>query len=598
MGWLMADHRRWDRTRRVLALRRFAGPARAPLLLSVGLALVATVLEVALYYVVFRAVDELVAGVATASSLQRLALVAAACVMARHVMFSIATGVSHVAAFEVIYGLRRRMADKLARLPLGYFDMRRSGELKKVMVDDVERLELFLAHGIPEMAGAISVWAATSGWLLVVDWRLGLATLVVVPAAFGVLLVALRRSDPLIPAWMASADRMNGSIVEYIVAIGVIKVFNRADDALSETRHAVNEFRRAETAWTHSYLPFASVFYSLAVANVVVLLPVGLWLHLSGSVDTTTLLFFLIVGSGSSVPLMRFHKQAMQLSHMASAGEVVEQILAEPELPMGECDVHLNGHAVSLRRVSFAYEERAVLRDVSFTAAEGQITALVGPSGAGKTTIGRLIARFWDVDGGSVLLGGVDVREISERQLAGEVAFVFQDTFLFDDTIEANIRIGKPDASEEQVRAAARAAGCHEFVAALPDGYRTIVGGRGARLSGGERQRVTIARAMLKDAPVIVLDEATAFADPECEAAIQNAIVALVAGRTLIVIAHRLSTIVGADQIVVVDGGTVVDCGAHEPLLQRCALYRRLWNDHVDALPLAEDRGAAVEVSG
>lgn len=591
----MIDAVRWQRTRRVLALRQFAGPARAPLLLSVALALVATALEVALFYVVFRAVDEIVAGSATATSLQWLAVAATACILVRHLVFAIATGVSHVAAFRVIHDLRRRMADKLARLPLGYFDTRRSGELKKVMVDDVERLELFLAHGVPEMTAGISVWAVTAGWLLAVDWRLALATLVVVPAAFGVLILALRRSDPLIPAWMAAADRMNGSIVEYIVGIGVIKVFNRADDALTETSRAIEEFRRRETAWTKRYLPFASVFYSLAVANIVVLLPVGLWLHQSGRVDASTLLFFLIVGSGSSVPLMRFYKQAMQLSHMASAGELVEQILAEPEMPDSDREVTLDGHAVELRDVTFAYDERAVLRGVSFVAAEGQITALVGPSGAGKTTIGRLIARFWDVGGGAILLGGVDVREIPERRLMDEVAFVFQDTFLFDETIEANIRIGKPGARDDEVRAAARAAGCDDFVAALPQGYATVVGGRGARLSGGERQRVTIARAMLKDAPVIVLDEATAFADPECEAAIQDAIVALVAGRTLIVIAHRLSTIVGADQIVVVDGGTVVDRGTHEPLLERCPLYRRLWDDHVEALPVSQDAAPTVE---
>lgn len=567
----------WHRTRRVLALRRFAGPGRASLLLSVALTIVATALQVALFYIVFRAVDEIVSGSATPAGLQRLALIAAACVLGRHIVFAAATGVSHVAGFEVIHGLRLRMADRLGRLPLGYFDSRRSGELKKVMVDDVERLELFLAHGIPEMTAALGVWIAMVVWFFTVDGRLAIATLIVVPIAFWMLLIALRRSDPLMAGCMAAGRRMNGSIVEFIVAMPVVKVFNRGDDALAETGAAVESYDRSWAQWTHRYLPFGSIFYSLIAANVVVLVPVGLWLHSTGQVDTSTLLFFFIVGSGSSTPLVKFHEQAMQLSHMSSAGELVDQILSATELPDTGRELKLEDRSVELRNVSFAYVDRPVLRNVNFTAAEGQITALVGPSGAGKTTVGRLIARYWDVDAGAVLLGGVDVREIAEQQIGREVAFVFQDTFLFDDTVEANIRMGRPDASDEEVQAVASAAGCHDFIAAMPDGYRTFVGSRGARLSGGERQRVTIARAMLKDASVIVLDEATAFADPDSEAAIQDAITALVAGRTLIVIAHRLSTIVGADLIVVIDDGSVVDHGDHETLLRRCALYRRMW---------------------
>lgn len=581
-------------------LGRFARPARGRLALAGVLALASGVLELAPFYLVYRAVSALVDGSATQGELYDLALLSAGCVIGRFALIATSTWVAHVAAYEVLYNLRVELSECLARLPLGYFSRRRSGELKKVMADDVERLELFMAHAIPDMAAAFGVWLLTTAWLLSVDWRMALASFALTPIAFALLKRVMDRSARLMDAYHAAGARMNGSVVEYVTGMAVIKVFNRAGDAFSDTRRSIEDYIRVENDFSRQFLPLGTAFYTLVASNVVVIVPVGMWLFLSDRIALTTLLLFFIVGIGYSRPLIKLFHLSMRFSQIASGGHLVAQIIGEPPLPDTGRAASVDEHAVEFRGVGFSYGEHEVLHDVSFTAHAGQVTALVGPSGAGKTTIARLIPRFWDVDRGTVLVGGRDVREIGVEALMQEVAFVFQDSFLFHDTIEANLRIGRPDASLAEVREAARAARCDAFISALPRGYETVVGERGATLSGGEKQRIAIARAMLKDSPIVILDEATAFADPDNEAAIQDAISALVAGRTLVVIAHRLSTIAGAEQILVIDGGRVVERGRHESLLAREGLYASLWSDHGEAqgVCLADAVHPSSEVGG
>jgi ATP-binding cassette subfamily B protein len=373
--------------------------------------------------------------------------------------------------------------------------------------------------------------------------------------------------------------------VEYLRGMPVVKVFNRTGEAFRETSDAVRHYTAVETAWARAYVPLGGMFYSLVLANIVVILPVGLWLLQAGAVTVPTLLFFVIVGARYSQPLLKVFNHGAEAAHLSMSATVIRAVLNEPDLPDTGRAIDLASHDVELDHVSFGYGDHDVLTGVTFTARAGEVTALVGPSGAGKTTIAQLIPRIWDVEPGrgTVRIGGHDVREIGVQHLMNTVAFVFQDTYLFHDTIAANLRLGKSGATDDELRTAARAARCDEFVSALPDGYETVVGEGGATLSGGERQRIAIARAILKDAPIIVLDEATAFADPENEAAIQDAIAALTAGKTLLVIAHRLSTITDADQIVVVDAGRVVETGRHDDLVASGGVYSRLWQDHVDA---------------
>lgn len=574
---------------RLRILLGFARPARAKLVLSVLLAVAATVLELAPFLVIYWAVDELVSGTATAGGLQTLALFAVAAVAGRSVLWGSALAISHLAAFEAQYEVRLRLAEHLTRLPLGWFAARRSGEIKKAMADDVERMELLLAHAIPELVSAAVGWLFVTVWLLVLDWRMALATAAVLPFAYVFMRIALRNMAGRVAVTDAAASRMNGSIVELLHGLPVLKVFNQAEQALGATQTAIDDYADNATAGVRLFYPFGTAYQTVVVANIVVVVPVGLLLLGSGQVSVETLLLFFTVALGYSLPLLRLYKLGLNLTFMSSAAVLIQAILDTPPLPDTARRVELRGHSVELRGVSFGYHDHDVLHDISFTAAQGEVTALVGPSGAGKTTVARLIPRFWDVSSGTVSVGGVEVRSMAMEQLMETVAFVFQEPYLFNDTIGANIAMGRPSAPADEVAAAARAASAHEFIARLPAGYETVVGERGANLSVGEKQRITIARALLKDAPVVVLDEATAFADPENEAAIQEAIGALAAGRTLVVIAHRLSTVVGADRIVVLDRGTVVEQGRHAELLARDGLYHRLWRDQEaarDAAPV------------
>ncbi|TCK25714.1 ABC transporter ATP-binding protein [Pseudonocardia endophytica] len=558
----------------------FAAGARGPLIAAVLLAVGATVLELLPVYVVYRLVDDLVAGGGGASGYYVWAVVALVAIVLRFVLFGLSTAVSHRAAFRLLYDLRVAMARHLARLPLGFFSNRRSGEVKKVMVDDAERLEGFLAHGIPDIVSSVAVWIGVTIWLFVLDWRMALASIVVVPIAFACLSSAMRRVSGQMAEYQKADARMNGSVVEYVNGMPVVKVFDRTGESFTETREAVEDYARLETDYAKQFVPLGSAFYTVIVSSLAVIAPVGIWLQATGRIDLTTLLFFFLVGAAYGRPLMTLFNQASQFAQYTSGGALIGQILGAPELPDTGERVELDGYDVELRDVRFAYDGRDVLHGVSFTARTGQVTALVGPSGAGKTTIARLIPRFADVDDGAVLLGGVDVRAIGVDQLMETISFVFQDTFLFHDTIADNIRLGKPSATDADVEAAARAARVHDFVSALPDGYATTVGERGSTLSGGEKQRIAIARAILKDSPVVILDEATAFADPENESAIQEAVGELVRGKTLLVIAHRLSTVVHAERILVVDDGRVVESGRHDELVARGGAYARLWEDY------------------
>ena len=380
---------------------------------------------------------------------------------------------------------------------------------------------------------------------------------------------------------------MNASVVEYLAGMAVVKIFNRTGESFAETSEAVHEYAQIETDWARDFIPLGGTFYGLVLTNIVFILPTGLFLLAAGSIDLPTLLFFVILGANYSQPLLKLFNQFHQLAHISMGSMLVAEILSSsPQSDSGR-KVTPAGHDVAFENVHFGYGAHDVLHGIDFTAKAGSVTALVGPSGSGKSTIASLIPRFWDVRTGRVTIGGVDVREIGHDQLMETVAFVFQDTFLFSDTIAANIRFGKPDATDAEVEAAARAARAHDFIIALPDGYATRLNEQGRILSGGERQRIAIARAILKDAPVIVLDEATAFADPDNEAAIQEAIEALTVGRTLIIVAHRLHTVSAADSILVVDKGRIVETGRHDDLLANGGLYARLWEDYTATREIA-----------
>jgi ABC-type multidrug transport system fused ATPase/permease subunit len=491
---------------------------------------------------------------------------------------------AYSAAYDVLYELRMELARKLSELPLGYFDGRATGEIKKVLAEDVEQLEEGLAGAVPAVASAVATPVLTAVVLFFVDWRMALATVALTPVLglfYGLSLNAPRR---FIKEFQEASARLNTVVVQYVQGMRVIKAFARTGSSFEEYRKAVERF--SELEWKVSraaQAPYSAFFASLR-ANVVIVLPVGAMLFLSGSLSLPTLVLFLLMGMGLNAPLARLMLSAGSLfAKIGGSTRKIVEVLSEEPIPEPKSPKSPDGHDLEFREVSFGYGERRVLENVSFRALEGSVTALVGPSGAGKTTIARLIPRFWDVDAGEIRLGGVDVREIASEELMGRVAFVFQDVFLFDDTVYENVRVGRPSASREEVLDAVRRARVDEFVEALPGGYDTRVGENGARLSGGQRQRVSIARAILKDASLVVLDEATAFVDPENETRIQEAIANLARSKSLVVVAHRLSTITGADQILLVEEGGIAARGTHEELLKSSETYRTLWEAQGEA---------------
>lgn len=492
---------------------------------------------------------------------------------------------SHIAAFNILYELRMALAAKLVRLPLGYFSKRSSGDIKKVMSEDVERIELFVAHHIPDLITAAVFPLLVLTYLFATDWRLALVVLAVFLAAMGIQFSIFYSSSSkkTYAAYLDALGRMNASIVEYVRGIQVVKVFSRSVEPFERLRGDILSYRDRAVTMTRKFAFTYTGFLTMLSSTILFLTPVIVLLLVwapSYSAFIPTALLFLILGGGMFFPLLKLMNISGLLNQNSIGVGLIDAILDKPEIPEPEDPLQPAGASVEFRAVSFAYDEKPVLQDISFVAAPGTVTALVGPSGGGKSTIGMLTARFWDVPAGDIRIGGVPIGRIRTEELMRHVAFVFQDNLLFFDTIEENIRMGNSAAGREEVIEAAKAAHCHEFIEKLPQGYDTLVGEGGTYLSGGEQQRVALARAILKNAPIVVLDEATAFADPENEAKILDSLARLIEGKTVLVIAHRLSTVTNADRILVIDGGRIVEQGRHGELLALDGLYARMWRTY------------------
>jgi permease and ATP-binding protein of yersiniabactin-iron ABC transporter len=495
---------------------------------------------------------------------------------------------SHYAAFRLEAILRTRLADHIPHLPLGRVQTLGAGQIAKVIHDDVKALHVFVADSTPMVARAYASPLLATLVLLWLDWPLALAALAVPVTGFAILGVIVRNSRETSERYNNAREQVAAAVVEFVQAMPVVRTFDTGSTSFGRYQRALLDYLKVLKDW-YASVRFSSRF-SLAILSTLptltVLLWVGGWRFAHGTQDFSTWIAALLIGAGLAeaiLPMMSLH-HLVQKTRISI--ERIQQILAEPPLPEVPAPGRQPADAsVVFEHVSFSYEKADIpaLQDVSFTAAPGTITALVGPSGAGKSTVARLIPRFWDVDTGRVRVGGTDVRDMTADTLMQQVAFVFQDTFLFATSIADNIRLGCPDASMDDVIAAARAAQAHDFISALPKGYETRAGERGTFLSGGQRQRITIARAILQNRPILVLDEATAFADPENEAALVRALSALMHGKTVLMVAHRLATIQNADQILVFDQGRLAERGQHDDLLQRHGVYARLWQSGQDA---------------
>jgi len=562
-------------------LLQIAGQRKTLLLASCTLAVIHSVLSLVPYALVFYIIKELTQSQPNLTTVQQYVVYAIVMVIVSMVAFLLSGILSHIAAFNILYGLRKTITEKVGILPMGYLSHRNSGAFKKIISDDVERIETFVAHQIPDFVKAVALPLLTLGYLFSEDWRLALISclpllvlVVIMPLMFG------SKNQNLTQKYHHSLEEMSAGIVEYVRAMPVMKIFQQSAETFDKYGKKVLTFHRFVSDWIrHSSPPFA-IFMSFASNAMLPVLALGLYLYFHNGLTLATLLFFLILGTGYMRPVFAMSNMAMQLQLIEQGVQQIDKILEAPVLPETHTPQEPSHYDIRFDKVSFAYDgEHYVLNDINFIAKEGSITALVGPSGAGKSTVGQLLSRFWDVQEGNISIGGVDIRQLSTEKLMQMVSFVFQDSFMFAQTMYENIRMGM-NKTKEEVIAAAKAAQIHDFIMSLPKGYDTLFGQQGVHLSGGEQQRFQLARAILKDAPILVLDEATAFADPENEYKIQQAFSELIKGKTVLVIAHRLSTITTADQIIVFEKGEINAIGTHNELLQSSELYQRMWNAH------------------
>ena len=562
----------------------FAGRKKSYYLASVILAILGVAASFAPYLLIADMVRQLLVGNRDYNYFLRMVILMGACWIVRVTLHSLSTTLSHVATFNVLGGIRRQLCEKLSKIPLGSVLDDNSGSYKNIIVERVDSMETTLAHIVPEFTSNILLPIVMFIYLLMIDWRVGLSNLI--PAVIGLIFAAVMmiKSQGEFEVTIEKTKHLNDTAVEYINGIEVIKAFGKTGSSYEKFVVAAREGADCFINWMRKCIWWQAGSLSFMPATFLGVLPVGLLLVRGGSLTTGDFITCVILSAGLITPLVVAFSYMDDIMKMGTIfGEVVE-ILERPDMVRPDTIAEYPiGSDIELQGVRFAYKDKEILHGINMVIKQGQVNAFVGPSGSGKSTIARLIDSLWDVDEGTITYGGVDIRELPLDYYTSQIAYVAQDNYLFDMTVMDNIRLGKKGATDEEVVNAAKASGCHEFIMNLENGYNTVVGGAGGHLSGGERQRICIARAMLKDAPVVILDEATAYTDPENEALVQESVAKLVQGMTLIVIAHRLSTIQDADQIFVINDGQIAASGNHSNLLSNCILYRKMWEAHTMA---------------
>ena len=501
---------------------------------------------------------------------------------------------SHVAAFRILYGLRVRLSEHIGKLPLGYLNNTSTGAIKKTMEQNIEKIEVFIAHTIPDLVNVVATVAVMLAIFFSLDVWLTVVCLAVVLLSLFLQFSNFmgKRAREFMGLYYDAQEKMSASAVQYVRGMPVVKIFGQSVRSFRQFNAEIQAYKTFALKCCDTYQNGIVAFTVLLNSMVTFILPMGILL-IQASPQSLSLavvwLFFIIMGPGMASPVYKLTFLGGNTRDIDEGVSRIDRILEKKPVPEPEHPQVPAAYDVAFRHVSFSYEntEQATrteaLRDVSFTAPQGEITALVGPSGSGKSTIANLIPRFWDVEQGEICIGGIDIRQIATEKLMDMVSFVFQDTFLFYDTLYENIAVGAPSATKEKVMAAAQAAQCHDFIMRLPQGYDTRIGDKGVYLSGGEAQRICVARAILKNAPILVLDEATAFADPENEHKMQMALQSLIKDKTVIVIAHRLSSVVSANQIVVMKEGRIAQCGRHDMLAATEGVYKNMWDAYTSA---------------
>ncbi len=569
----------------------FAGSKKGQYIVSVFFALLSVACCIAPYFIIARIVQQLLAGVRDWQLFLKECGITAVFWAGNVIFHAISTSMSHIATFNLLGNIRKSMCDKLTRLPLGTVLDMPSGSLKSIIIERIDSMETTLAHIVPEYTSNIILSLVLVVYLFVLDWRLALACMAVLPVGLIAMCFMLKDGDKRFKFALDKTKALNDTAVEYINGIEVIKAFGKSKSSYERFVVAAQEGSACYVEWMRDCI------WPHAVATVVTptllfsLLPIGGFMFLNGKIDASLFITVIVLAVSAIQPFLiafTYHDD------IAKAGAIFGEVgsimtLDELERPAEDVKKPVD-NSIVLKDVHFSYhkgiegeEKKEILHGINMSLPQGSYTAFVGPSGSGKSTIARLIASLWDVDSGSVEIGGVNIKDLSLQEYNSRVAYVSQDNFLFDMSVRENIRLGRQNATDAEVEEIARKAGCYDFIMSLENGFDTVVGGSGAHLSGGERQRIAIARAMMKDAPIVILDEATAYTDPENEAIIQKSVAQLVKGKTLIVIAHRLSTVKDADKLYVIKDGVIDSEGTHEELLAKNGLYKKMWEAHIES---------------
>ena len=552
-------------------------------IISVSAAILGVFFAMAPYFIIGNIMVNLLEGVRDYSIYLNLCLVIMIVWIFRILFHNISTFISHKITFAMLADIRKNLCEKLYKLPLGYVKDIPSGSLKNIIVERVDSMEITLAHMIPELTANILGPVCIVIYLFFLDWRMALASLITVPVGIIAYMGMFKNMDERYNNTIVKTKVLNDTAVEYINGIEVIKVFGKAQSSYDKFVLAAKEGADCFIEWMRSCIWYSATAMSLLPATLVGILPIGVYLYNKGSLLGPVFVLIIILSFGIVAPLITCSAFAEDLAKVGTIMSEISSVMEEKDMERPKnSERKLVNANVELRAVRFGYHKKEVLHGIDMKIDDGNVVALVGPSGSGKSTIAKLIAGLWDTLEGNILIGGVNTKEIPLDVQNKFIAYVSQDNYLFDLSIRENIRLGNPKASDKEVEEIAKKSGCHDFIMNLSDGYETVVGGAGGHLSGGERQRISIARAMLKDAKLIILDEATAYTDPENEALIQSAVAKLSKNKTMIVIAHRLSTIKDVDKIYVINDGKVETANTHDELLKSSKLYKDMWEAHIE----------------
>ena len=575
----------------------YAGPHKKGLYAATAIVLVSVLLGVFPFVLAYQVIAPLVMGEAiTASFIIQHVILVLVCLVLQALFYGWGLNLSHKAAYDTLLRLRTALQKRFEKLPLGVIQDKGTGTVKKLFVDDVDSLEVLLAHSMPEGIANLMVPIAVYVAMFFVDWKLALLSLASIPLSLVAMMTMYSVGMNKMGPYYMAGQKMNNTIIEYINGMEVVKVFNKDADSYERFRKDISDYRNYTLAWYRAAWPWMAIYSSLLPCTIILTLPVGAWFVLCGWSALPNLILVLCLSLSIGMPLLKslgFLPTMPQLNYKISA---LEQVLDAPELQQTNDRFHGIDDTVTYDHVSFAYQttqpgpdgkpavvEDEVLHDISFTAKAGQKTALVGESGSGKSTLAKLLIHYYDPQKGSISIGGQKLCDMSLEALNSRISYVAQDQYLFNASLLENIRLGRLTATDEEVIEAAKKAQCMEFIEKLPQGIHSMAGDAGKMLSGGQRQRISLARAILKDAPIVVLDEATAYADPENEEKMEAAIAELVKGKTLVVIAHKLPAIMNADQICVIDHGKLVAAGKHQDLIRSCPEYQKLWKAAQDS---------------